>query len=193
MSSEIKRHMTPEEKENDFFEMLADGRDLYKRVKVLHEAKASYYANIRQRGHSRKIAKEIIRRFESDDPLSFQEHDEQLTQVIEKYSKFLNKKSSNQNLARELLRASGPGKSPIAATIPQTSPRSPDGPQATAADSTKPPGELSAANSDTAAGPGEAAAAVSAPSTKADDAVVVVRTPKPLAPVFARYKNGAHP
>lgn len=130
-----------------------------------------------------KLAKQVASRFECKDPLGEHEHDQKFNDAVEIYAKSL-------NMAQDLLRAPGHEGAKPKLQIASAAPVPPKGTgsQATAADSTTPPGELSAANSDTAAVPGEAAAAVSAPSAKADDASVV----RTLAPVFARYKNGAH-
>lgn len=197
--------MTPEVKL--FIETVNEGRALHVRMKNFDLERSDYFANVRKRGIDPHIVKEVIRRYESKDPLSFSEFDEKLNQAIETYSKF----SPKEELAQDLLRvgASAPAhtrerahvgasahaqaretETEIASTISPSPQIRGNGSQATAADSaTDLPGDLSAATiSDTAAEPGETPAAVSAPSTKADDAVVV----RTLAPVFARYKNGAH-
>lgn len=147
------------------------------------QKRSDLFADLRANRVDHKLAKEVARRFEAKDPMGAYEFDREFDEAIEIYSKSL--------VAQDLLRVR-PRKSdtPIAVTISETHP-SANG-LATAADSTKPPGELSAATiQGTAAEVGGTSAAVPASPAKADDAILV-KPPRNQPPVFARYKNGAH-
>ena len=70
-----------------FIDAVNAARALHVRAAQFDQERSTFFKDLRKRGIDADIVKEIVRRFESDDPFSFAEFDEKLAEAIEIYSR----------------------------------------------------------------------------------------------------------